>query len=261
MHRSSTGPAEESAPGRRAVSTDPVPDEWVRLTVPPVPDGGRAGSWRLAVTDVDPGVQGEQALAGLRLYAGDAVACPAGTLLLVVDKRATGTDRNYRTGRSYVTEDATVTLTRVQGDGTTEVLWGPRHFAKAATALGTTVRTRVAKALAEQAPAAEPQLLEEVQRPNRRYEPRCPRCERPVAARRGHLVRPADGARFAVEHWPACPADGEMDPEPPVKRGSCAECGTRRGVVERHDSSGIPGKVCHRCDRWSEDADYLLSFA
>ncbi|MFJ4679189.1 hypothetical protein [Kitasatospora sp. NPDC088783] len=260
MH-SSTDPTEGSAPDRRAVTTGPVPGGWVRLTVPPVPGGGRPGSWRLAAMGTGPAAPGGQAPAGTRLYAGDTVACPAGTLLLVVDKNATGTDRNFRTGRTYVTEDATVTLTRVRADGTTEVLWGPRHFAKAATALGATVRAQIAKALAEQAPAAEPLLLEEVQRPNRRYEPRCSRCERPVAARRGHLVRPADGDRFAVEHWPACPADDKSDPEPPVKRGSCAECGTRRGVVERHDSNGIPGKVCHHCDRWSEDADYLLSFA
>jgi hypothetical protein len=39
---------------------------------------------------------------------------------------------------------------------------------------------------------------------------------------------------------------------------TCAECGERRGHVQRRDSSGIAGLVCGRCDR---SADYELSFA
>lgn len=37
----------------------------------------------------------------------------------------------------------------------------------------------------------------------------------------------------------------------------CAECGWRRAEYQRHDSSGIPGKVCARCNRLE---DYELSF-
>lgn len=41
--------------------------------------------------------------------------------------------------------------------------------------------------------------------------------------------------------------------------GSCWECGSAPGQVERRDSSGVEGWVCYRCDRQNPD-DYLLSF-
>ncbi len=40
--------------------------------------------------------------------------------------------------------------------------------------------------------------------------------------------------------------------------GSCDECGRRGARHPRHDSSGIPGVVCDRCN---SSADYELSFA
>lgn len=43
-----------------------------------------------------------------------------------------------------------------------------------------------------------------------------------------------------------------------ASREMCAECGEYPGKYSRRDSSGIPGKVCGRCNKMR---DYEMSFA
>ncbi|OEV11343.1 hypothetical protein [Streptomyces nanshensis] len=246
--------------GRRTVPGATVPPGWTAITVPPVPEGKRSG-WRRTVDAAEPGATGTEALPGNWLTPGDAVALPAGTVLLLADKAATGTDHAYQTARAYTTEDATVRAELLTSNGTLTLLWGPQHFRRSSTALGKTVTTALARLL-EQHPAPgqdrEPIVLAEAQRPNRR-KARCWRCARPAARGTGHLV--GHGAEAQTEHWPTCPAPGTPDASElpqPRRRPGCDNCDRSGRSHEAVDSSGIPGRVCGRC---SGMPSYLLSFA
>ncbi len=50
-------------------------------------------------------------------------------------------------------------------------------------------------------------------------------------------------------------AYGYLAPDP---EHACAQCGRAAGTIHRTDSSGIPGKVCGRCNK---EPWYCLSFA
>ncbi|MET9779079.1 hypothetical protein ABZ023_33335 [Streptomyces sp. NPDC006367] len=240
--------------GRRPVPGARVPNGWVRLTVPPIPDGMRHTSWRRTLDAVYPGRTGVDALPGHWLNPGDNIALPAGTLLLTADKTATGTAVNARTRRRYTTEDAHLTIALLTPDGALTPLW-TRHYIRAASAFGRQVTTKATALLsAHPAPGAPPVVLAEAQRPNRRTAPCRHDCGTDIAPGGGHLVGAGRDAK--VEHWPNCTTPA-TPPVPPQRR-TCDNCdGPGRGH-EATDSNGIPGRVCARCAR---EPSYALSFA
>ncbi|MCQ1577185.1 hypothetical protein [Streptomyces parvus] len=242
------------ATARRTVPGARVPDGWVRLTVPTVPDGMRHTSWRRTLNAVHPGQSGVDALPGHWLNPGDDVTLPASTLLLTADKTATGTAVDTRTRRPYTTEDAHLTVALVTPGGALTTLW-TRHYARAASAFGQQVINRAGTLLtAHPSPGAPPVVLVEAQRPNRRAAPCRHNCGADVAPGGGHLV--GAGRDAEVEHWPDCTTPAA--PPVPRQRRTCDNCdGPGRGH-EATDSSGIHGRVCARCAR---EPSYALSFA
>ncbi|MFC8016629.1 hypothetical protein [[Kitasatospora] papulosa] len=242
------------APARRPVPGARVPDGWVGLTVPMVPEGMRPTSWRRTLESVHPGQNGMDALPGHWLNPGDEIALPADTLLLIADKTATGTAVNTRTRRRYTTEDAHLTVALLAADGTLTTLWA-RHYARAASAFGQQVINKAGTLLtAHASPGAPPVVLVEAQRPNRRTAPCRHDCGADVGPGGGHLVGASRDAE--VEHWPDCTTPAA----PPVPRQdrTCDNCeGPGRGH-EATDSSGIAGRVCAHCAR---EPSYALSFA
>ncbi|MFJ4703019.1 hypothetical protein ACIP5N_33195 [Streptomyces sp. NPDC088768] len=239
-------------PTRRPVPGACAPDGWVRLTVPPVPDGMRPTSWRRTLDTALPGQSGVNALPGHWLNPADNIALPAGTLLLIADKTATGTAVNARTLRRYTTEDARLAIALLTPDHALTTLW-TRHYARAASAFGRQVTAKAATLLtAHPAPGRPPVILTEAQRPNRRAAACRHACGADIAPGDGHLI--GSGRDSEVEHWPDC-----TTPVPvPQPRRTCDNCeGPGRGH-DATDSSGIPGRVCARCAR---EPSYLLSFA
>lgn len=237
---------------RRPVDGVLIPDGWVRAIVPPVPGGFRRSSWRRVVTAVEAGSSGSQAVTGEWLRPGSEVALPAGSLVLTADKTQTGTA--FGRHGEYATEDALCCALLLTREGDWEQVWGPRHFRQVKSAHGKTVITKLGALLAQfPAQRAEPVLLAETQWPNRRYVHACDLCQRPIAARRGHVR--SRGTEASVEHWPACPSPDEPDPKAPPTCDNCERSG--RGHV-RYDSNGIRGRVCNSCSR---EPSYCLSFA
>ncbi|MFI8932537.1 hypothetical protein ACIG3E_33355 [Streptomyces sp. NPDC053474] len=239
-------------PSLRPIPGARVPDGWVRLNVPAIPPGRRASSWRRTLTRTLPGASGLDALPGHWLNAGDAVALPAGTLLLTADKNATGHAVNTRTGRRYTTEDAHVRIHLLHPDATLTTLW-ERHYTHAASALGRQVTTKATALLATHpAPGGQPVVLAVAQRPNRRTAPCRHQCGSDVAPHDGHLT--GHGRDTEVEHWPDCSAPA---PASAPRRG-CDNCKRPGRGHHAVDSSGIDGQVCARC---APLPSYLLSFA
>ncbi|MFE7485827.1 hypothetical protein [Streptomyces sp. NPDC057552] len=239
---------------RRQVPGAVAPDDWVRLTVPPVPDGMRPTSWRRTLDAVHPGQAGVDALPGHWLAPGDEIALPAGGLLLTADKAATGTAVNARTRRRYTTEDAHLTIARLAPQGTLTTLW-TRHYTHAASALGREVTNKAAALLAAHpAPGEAPVILTEAQRPNRRASACRHACGADIAPGDGHLI--GSGQHAEVEHWPDCTAPAALPV--PRPRATCDNCERPGRGHEATDSNGIPGRVCARCAR---EPSYLLSFA
>lgn len=241
-------------PVRRPVPGAVAPDGWLRLTVPPVPDGMRHTSWRRTLDAVHPGKASVDALPGHWLTPGDDIALPSGTLLITVDKTATGTAVNARTRRPYTTEDARLTILLLTSDGALASLW-TRHYVRAASALGRQATAKAAALLAAHpAPGAPPVVLVQAQRPNRRTSPCRHDCGVAVAPGDGHLV--GAGRDAEVEHWPDCTSPAV--PPVPKPRSTCDNCdGPGRGHAAT-DSSGLSGRVCYRC---SLEPSYALSFA
>ncbi|MGW2654402.1 hypothetical protein ACWC1D_12220 [Streptomyces sp. NPDC001478] len=239
---------------RRQVPGARVPDGWVRLTVPAVPDGMRPTSWRRTLESVYPGQSGVDALPGHWLNPGDEVALPAGTLLLTADKTATGSAVNARTRRRYTTEDAHLTIARLAPDGTLTTLWA-RHYARAASAFGQQVINKAGTLLtAHPSPGTPPVVLVEAQRPNRRAAACRHACGADIAPGDGHLI--GSGRDAEVEHWPDCSTPAALPV--PRPRATCDNCGGPGRGRDATDSSGIPGRACARCAR---EPSYLLSFA
>ncbi len=241
-------------PARRPVPSARLPDNWVRLTVPLVPDGMRHTSWRRTLDAAHSGQTGVDALPGHWLNPGDDIALPAGTLLLTADKTATGTAVNTRTHRRYTTEDAHLTIALLTPDGTLTPLWN-RHYTHATSALGRQVTTKAAALLTTHpAPGEQPVTLAEAQRPNRRAAACRHACGADIAPGDGHLI--GSGRDTEVEHWPDCTTPATLPV--PRPRATCDNCeGPGRGH-HATDSNGIPGHVCARCAR---EPSYLLSFA
>lgn len=239
---------------RRQIPGARVPDGWVRLTVPAVPDGMQPTSWRRTLESVHPGQSGVDALPGHWLNPSDEIALPAGTLLLTADKTATGTAVNTRTRRLYTTEEAHLTISLLAPDGTLTTLWA-RHYARAASALGKQVINKAGTLLTTHpSPGTPPVVLVEGQRPNRRTAACRHACGADVAPGDGHLI--GSGRDAEVEHWPDCATPAAL-PVPRPRR-TCDNCeGPGRGH-DATDSNGIPGRVCARCAR---EPSYLLSFA
>ncbi|MER8118980.1 hypothetical protein [Streptomyces sp. NPDC094031] len=241
-------------PARRKVPGAVVPDGWVRLTVPPVPDGMRPTSWRRTLDAVHPGKAGVDALPGHWLNPGDDIALPDGTLLLAADKTGTGTAVNARTRRRYTTEDAHLTIALLAPDATLTPLWA-RRYTHAASALGREVTNKaVALLAAHPAPGEAPVILAEAQRPNRRAAACRWACGTDIAPGDGHLI--GSGRNAEVEHWPDCTAPANLPV--PRPRATCDNCEGHGRGHEATDSNGIPGRVCARCAR---EPSYLLSFA
>ncbi|MFK0142604.1 hypothetical protein [Streptomyces murinus] len=239
---------------RRQVPGAIAPDGWVRLTVPPVPDGMRPTSWRRTLDAAHPGKASVDALPGHWLNPGDDIALPADTLLLTADKAATGSAVNAHTRRRYTTEDAHLTIARLAPDGALTTLW-TRHYTYAASALGREVTNKaVALLAAHPAPGEAPVILAEAQRPNGRAAVCRHACGADIAPGDGHLI--GSGPNAEVEHWPDCTTPAALPV--PRRRATCDNCERPGRGHEATDSNGIPGRVCARCAR---EPSYLLSFA
>lgn len=181
----------------------------MQFTVPPADKGVKAR--RLALTGIDPDQKGGFATLGHRLHPGDQVQAPTGALILCVDKTTLDHTTSYNTGARVPIQDATVTVHLVNETGLTQ-LW-QRHFKTAKSAYGAAVLNKLTTLLATHpAPDQEPEVIEEVQRTNRKPGT-CRWCSHTVAARAGHVVDAQ-----AVEHWHQCPTRLSVG-------GPCARCG------------------------------------
>lgn len=185
------------------------------IKIPALPSDPHTTGWRRTVTGVAVDLRGIDAVEGAWVDGGDVVTIPSGTLILAVDKHATGWDNNYRTGERYAVQDATVTVYLVEDDTLTEV-W-TRHYKTASSALGATTLKKLTALLAKRpAPEGAVEVIEEARRLNRKTAD-CRWCNGTVYAQGGHLVGHGDQAQ--VEHWQDCP------PRTATAGAPCALCG------------------------------------
>ncbi|MER8119080.1 hypothetical protein [Streptomyces sp. NPDC094031] len=183
---------------------------------------------------MDRGQRGGYAVRGVHLPAGAAALLAVGTLVIAVDRRATGPALPCGRGsQRRAPEDAEVTVWLVSpggpgdaggGQGGLREVWR-RHYRQAASACGPTTLAALERLLAEHPPPAAGGAGEgggpgvEVRRP---AAGRCRWCGEPVREHAGHqavAVEPGGVSGEGVEHWLTCPPRRARD------GAVCAVCG------------------------------------
>ncbi|MFJ6889858.1 hypothetical protein ACIQRC_34130 [Streptomyces californicus] len=226
----------------------------VEIVVPQVPEDDGADVHRSArwiVTGVRDQGECRERIEGVEVGHGARVETPAGSVLLVLDKRPTGY-KATRDGARYMAYDATLTLLLVEEAGLRgKPLW-TRRFASEKGAFGSAGCAMVAKHLA--AHPADPHVREVEPgpgRPNWTSGP-CRWCGEQVSKGAGRAV--GRGTQVMVEHRPGrctLPARDTAGEE-------CALCGTAcvRGSADwaqvRDARTGQRWEARHRgdCARW-----------
>ncbi|MYR54882.1 hypothetical protein GTY54_01010 [Streptomyces sp. SID625] len=235
----------------------------VEIVVPKVPGDDGADIHRSArwiVTGICERGETRDRLEGIEVGHGARIEIPAGSVLLVLDKRPTGyKDRRFST--PYMAYDATLTLLLVEETGLRdEPLW-TRRFASEKGAFGSSGAGQIIKHLAAHPPAADLHVREVEPgpgRPNWAAGP-CRWCGDQVARGAGRAV--GHGEEAKVEHPPGlC-----RRPAQPVTGEVCARCkvacvqGSAEWAQVRDPETGQRWEARHRgqCAHWpspEEDA-------
>ncbi|MFH8439349.1 hypothetical protein ACH4A3_29510 [Streptomyces sp. NPDC018007] len=233
------------------------------IVVPQVPSDDGADVHRSArwiVTGVRDQGESRERLEGVEVGHGARVEVPAGSVLLVLDKRATGY-KERRFAAPYMAYDATLTLLLVEEAGLrSKPLWS-RRFASEKGAFGSAGVGQITKHLAAHPPAPDLRVREIEAgpgRPNWTAGP-CRWCGEQVSKGAGRAIGHGKGAR--VEHAPGrC-----VLPAQQVSGEDCARCkvacvpGSGEWVQVRDPEAGQRWEARHRgdCARWpspEEDA-------
>ncbi|MGW1037565.1 hypothetical protein [Streptomyces antibioticus] len=235
----------------------------VEIVVPKVPGDDGADVHRSArwiVTGVREQGETRERLEGVEVGHGARIETPAGSVLLVLDKRPTGY-KERRFGAPYMAYDATLTLLLVEATGLRgKPLW-TRRFASEKGAFGSAGAGQITKYLAAHPPATDMHVREVEPGPGRpNWAPGpCRWCGDQVAKGAGRAV--GHGKEAKVEH----PTGLCRRPAQLVTGEDCALCGIAcvQGAAEwvqvRDPETGQRWEARHRgdCARWpspEEDA-------
>ncbi|MCX4783877.1 hypothetical protein [Streptomyces sp. NBC_01264] len=227
----------------------------VEIVVPKVPgdegaDVHRSARW--IVTGIREQGEARERLEGTEVGHGARIETPAGSLLLVMDKRPTG----YKDGRHkrYMTYNATLTLLLVEETGLRDKPLWTRQFASEKGAFGSSGAGQITKHLVTHPPVADLNVREVEPgpgRPNWAAGP-CRWCGVQVAQGAGRVV--GHGKEAEVEH----PLRLCRQPAQLVTGQDCALCGiacvqgSAEWVQVRDSEYGQRWEARHRgdCARW-----------
>lgn len=176
----------------------PTSTDTVRITIPSVPDGCAARSWRKTITRLDPSGRGGEQIAGVWLDARAVFMLASGTLVLTADLTETGHAESRYSG-TYTTYSYTLSVSVVDqsADGGLKHLW-TRSYATRNGAFGTATSNKITKLLATfPPPRTGIAPLELIAAPLERTtrDDSCTGCKKALAAGDGVLRRGSDGKR------------------------------------------------------------------